>query len=498
MWGIALAVLLSLSWSIRERPVTVGSKKFTESIVLGEMLRLWSEANQVDAIHYRELGGTALVFQALVSGEIDAYPEYTGTISEEILSLRGNVSLDTIRERLATQGISVSEALGFNNTYAIGMLKARAEELGVRKVSDLQRFPSLAFGFSNEFMERDDGWQNLKLAYALSQRNVTGLDQDLAYRQLQAGAIDCMDVYSTDAKIKQFGLVVLEDDAQFFPKYNAVLLYRTDLRNSHPQVVSSWLRLEGAISEREMVAANAQVELTGDSEARVASEFLRSKFGVQAVQEVETLRTRLLKRTVEHIELVRRSLFPAILVAIPLGVLAARRVVLGRFVMASVSILQTIPSLALLVFLIPVMATFGFRSVGLGSSAAILALFLYALLPIVRNTYAGLINIAPHYLEAARSLGLGPWHRLVEVELPLARSSILAGIKTAAVMNVGFATLGALIGAGGYGQPILSGIRLNDTGLILEGAIPAAALALTIQFAFDLLEKVTTPRGMRV
>ena len=126
------------------------------------------------------------------------------------------------------------------------------------------------------------------------------------------------------------------------------------------------------------------------------------------------------------------------------------------------------------------------------------ALFLYSLLPIVRNTYTGLRDIPPPVRESAEALGLPPGARLRLVELPMASREILAGIKTSAVINVGTATLGALIGAGGYGQPILTGIRLDDVGLILQGAIPAALLALLVQGVFDLAELVVVPKGLRL
>jgi osmoprotectant transport system permease protein len=176
-------------------------------------------------------------------------------------------------------------------------------------------------------------------------------------------------------------------------------------------------------------------------------------------------------------------------VALPLGILAARRPRLGAVVLSAAGVVQTIPSLALLVFMIPFF--------GIGATPAIVALFLYGLLPIVRNTHAGLSDVSPSLIEAADAIGLAPGARLRLIELPLAARSILAGIKTSAVINVGTATLGALIGAGGYGQAILTGIRLDDVGQILEGAIPAAVLALAVQGAFDVVERYAVPRGLR-
>jgi osmoprotectant transport system permease protein len=159
---------------------------------------------------------------------------------------------------------------------------------------------------------------------------------------------------------------------------------------------------------------------------------------------------------------------------------------------------QTIPALALLVLLIAPVAWLGFRTIGSGSATAIAALFLYSLLPIVQSTATGIATIAPEYRESAAALGLSRWFRLIHIELPLASPSILAGIKTAAVLNVGFATLGGLVGAGGYGQPIMSGITLRRTSLILEGAVPAACLAILLQLGFEVAERWLLPAGLRV
>ncbi len=199
----------------------------------------------------------------------------------------------------------------------------------------------------------------------------------------------------------------------------------------------------------------------------------------------------MLHRLGEHVALVSISLAAAILVAIPLGIVAARRPRLGAVILTMVGVIQTIPSLALLVFMIPWL--------GIGAKPALVALFLYSLLPIVRNTATGLRDIPNSLRESAEALGLPPRARLVKIELPMASRAILAGIKTAAVINVGTATIGALIGAGGFGQPILTGIRRDDLRMILfEGAIPAALLALAVQGAFDLAERFLVPRGLRL
>lgn len=495
-------VLLILSATVplssSKNRLRVGSKKFTESVILGEMVTLLAEDSAVAATHYRELGGTKLVFQALRSGDIDVYPEYTGTIAEEILAGQKVESIEALRSALGSMQVRMSEPLGFNNTYAIGMLRSRAAELGIESISDLRRHPDLVCGFSNEFVDRKDGWRNLQIDYGLPQENISGLDHDLAYRQLRLGAIDLIDIYATDAKIGLYDILPLRDDRSFFPRYDAVLLYRADLPEREGTAWDSIARLSGEISESEMIAANARVEVDRDSESRVAADHLKNKLSVE-VEVVEPSRiARVASRTAEHLDLVRKSLIPAILLAIPLGILAVKLPRIGQIVLAIVGIIQTIPSLALLVMLMPLVAALGLASIGLGSTTAIAALTLYSLLPIVRNTHEGFRSIAPEHRDAAAALGLAPVYRLTRIELPLASRGILAGIKTAAVLNIGFATLGALIGAGGYGQPIITGIRLNDTALILEGAVPAALLAVVAQLGFEIAERWLVPRGLRV
>ena len=248
-WGAAALALLLLAFtplSCEREGVKVGSKKFTESVILGEMVSLMVADAGFPATHYRELGGSQLVFQALRNGDIDLYPEYSGTIRLEILAGRGLIDDAGVAPALHEMGVSISRPLGFNNSYALGMKQSRAKELGITRVSDLARHPDLAFGFSNEFMDREDGWRNLQRHYELPQRNVRGLDHDLAYRQLRLGALDVIDLYLTDAKIELYDLAILEDERAYFPRYDAVLLYRSDLAARFPAVVDSVLRLEGS------------------------------------------------------------------------------------------------------------------------------------------------------------------------------------------------------------------------------------------------------------
>ena len=473
-----------------ENSLSVGSKKFTESVILGEIASHLLRSSGFTAHHRDQLGGTRILFNALLNGEIDIYPEYTGTIMQEILA-EENLSEDSdIREHLASRGILMSEPLGFNNTYVIGMKSSVAESLNIETISDLRKHPQLKFGFSNEFMDRGDGWPSLRNRYGLPQENVRGVDHDIGYRALENGSIDVIDLYATDAEIDYYKLKSLKDDLIHFPEYYSVFLYREELLERAPEAINALLRLEGAITEAEMVFLNASVKIDGVSEGKAAATFLYEKFGIQTNFKEVTILDRVIKNSYEHLYLVLISLTGAIIIAIPLGILAYKKEKIGQIVLGVVSVIQTIPSLALIVFMIPLL--------GIGAKPAIAALFLYSLLPIVRNTYSGLKDVPLPLQESAEALGLPAGIRMKKIELPLASRSILAGIKTSAVINVGTATLGAIIGAGGFGQPILTGIRLDNTGLILQGAIPAALLAFAVQWLFELVEPIFVSEGLRL
>lgn len=471
-------------------PVRTGSKAFTESVILGELATQLGRDAGVETIHRSQLGGTRILWEALTRGEIDAYPEYTGTILQELLAAENVTGEAEMAAALAKHGVGMTRSLGFNDTYALGMSEAVAARLNIRTIGDLRGHPNLRLGFSNEFLNRKDGWPAVRTTYALPQTDVTGLDHDLAYRAVSSGSTDVIDLYSTDAEIAFYHLRVLEDDRRLFPEYNAVFLYRLDLEQRAPAFVAQLRRLEGTIDAPRMIAMNSASKLDKVAESRVASDFLRARLNVITDPQESSLGRRLWIHTREHLLLVSVSLAASIAVAVPLGVIAFAWPRLGHLILGGVAVIYTVPSLALLVFMIPLL--------GIGRWPALMALFLYGLLPIVRNTHAGLAGISPGLRDSAIVLGLSRWARLLRVELPIAAPMILAGIKTAAVLNVGTATLGALIGAGGYGQPILTGIRLADNRLILLGAVPAAILALLVQGGFGLLERWLLPRGLRL
>lgn len=498
----ASALLLATS-TCRAETRHVGSKAFTESVILGEVVTLLGEVAGLQVSHREQLGGTQVVWNALTQGEISAYVEYTGTLRSEIFAAESIESLEDLRKALHARGIGMTDPLGFNNSFGLGMPKRLAAKLGIAKISDLKRFPRLRYGLSPEFIKRQEGWPSLQPRYQLPSTEVSSLEHALCYQALGLNDIDVMDVYTTDAEIKLLDVLVLEDDLRHFPKYEAVILYRLDLLPSASAWVDGMQQMAGKLPQTVMIDINARVALALEqgetrsyTERRAAADLLSEQLSIETDIVEDTFWTDLWRNTGNHLYLVIVSLTAAIVVAVPLGVLAAKRAQLSQLILGTAEIIQTIPSLALLVMLMPLVASLGFRS--LGPVPAIIALFLYSLLPIIRNTYTGMNEIPMTLRESAEVLGLPRSAQLWRIELPMASRMILSGIKTTAAINVGYATLGGLIGAGGYGEPIIQGLRLSNNALLLEGAIPAAILAIAVKYLFEACERWIVPKGLKI
>lgn len=473
------------------QPLKIGSKRFTESYLLGEIVRLTLTNQGIAAEHRQGLGNTAILATALQQGQIDLYPEYTGTIVRELLK-RGDAAdaqapLAQINEWLKPLGLKAAVPLGFNNSYALAMREADAARSGIATISDLAaKSPALKPGLSHEFIARADGWPALQRAYGLALKPGSGLDHGLAYQALVAGQVDLIDVYTTDAQLARQPVRVLRDDKQFFPRYDAVLLMRAAVDDKPLQ------GLAGRLPQARMIQLNAAAELEGRPFADVARGFVQgdpraaSSPGAPEGFIARLLAPDLAKLLAQHLALVLGSLALAVAVAVPLGIAAHRLPRLAAPVMAVTGLLQTLPSLALLAFLIAIVGRIGFVP-------AMLALFVYALLPIVRNTHAGLQSVSAGLTQAALALGLTRGQTLRSIELPLALPTLMAGVKTAAVTNVGTATVAAFVGAGGLGERIVAGLAVNDSALMLAGALPAAVLAIIVQLIFDALERRFTP-----
>ena len=511
---VALSCLLitglacSPAWATPDDTLRIGSKRFTESFILAQVLAQTAQAAQTGAGKAKAkvevlpgLGNTAIVYAALRAGSIDLYPEYAGTIDQEILKNSRPSTLAAMREQLKPLGLGVDIALGFNDGYALAMKADKAQSLGLSTLSDLARHPTLRFGLSNEFIGRADGWGGLAKRYGLPQRP-SGLDHGLAYDAVVAGQTDVIDIYTTDAKIDHLGLRVLVDDGNYFPRYDAVVLYRLDVPQRFPQAWAALQGLAGSIDERRMIAMNAQAELQGLSFDVIASRHLAERAAHAAAQAsapvgqatsapaiaaatapsfwAKLFGPDLLRLSLQHLNLVLVSVGLAVLIGVPLAVAVAPFAGPRALVLGASGLLQTVPSLALLAALISWVDR-------IGTVPALLALTLYALLPIMRNTCTGLAEVPDGLRQAGRALGFSRTQSLRLIELPLALPTVVAGIRTATSIAVGTATIAAFIGAGGFGERIVTGLALNDKELLLAGALPSALLALGFEALFGAL-----------
>ena len=472
-------------------PVRVGSKSFTENYVVAEIVaQLVEQTGEAPVERTLGLGGTGIVYGALANGSIDVYPEYTGTISRAILKDPTVTGVEELRRRLRPLGLTITDPLGFDNTYALAVRRETANRLGLRTISDLRGHSTLSAAFDPGFLQRDDGWVGLRRHYGLGLTDVRSMEHALTYQALKDARVDVIDVFSTDGRLARFDLALLADDRRFFPDYAAVLLVRASLSERLPR---TWAvlqhRLVGRIDGATMTRLNAQVDLDRRSFAETAAAFLGAAAAEPTTRSGHHLGQDLARHTLEHVVLVSVSLTIAVAVGLPLGLLAARHRRLGQLELMGVGVLQTIPALALLAFMIPLF--------GIGRVPALVALSLYALLPIVRNAHAGVSTLDPPLIDMTAVMRLRGWQRLAWIELPLASVTIMAGIKTAAVLTVGTATLAAFIGGGGYGTLIVTGLALNDVAMILAGAIPAAVMALAIHAVFEVLDRLVVPAPLR-
>ena len=495
----------------RGRPVIVASKPFGESFLLCEMFAQLLEAHGIAVTRRPGLGATEVAFAALRRDAIDVYPEYTGTGLLAILhdSLADSIAHDpraayehVARVFMARYGVRWLPPLGFQNTYAIAIRRGTADRYHIRTLSDLAREGQhLVAGFTADFIGRADGLPGLTRVYGLHLRNVRPLAPAVKYQALAAAAVDVVDGYSTDGLVARYDLVTLIDDRHFFPPYQAAALVGPRLARENPGAIATLTLLSDRLSEMRMRNLNRRVEVDGEDVHRVAADALADLGlihgrvgGVESPPRDGNIgfwrylwqRHALLgSLTLRHLLLVAVSLGAALLVAIPLGLGLERARSIAEPTVRVLGAIQTIPSIAMLAFMIPLL--------GIGTAPALVALWLYALYPIARNTYTGVRDADTEAVEAAEALGATPSQRLLMVRLPLAAPVIMAGVRTAAVITVGAATLAAFIGAGGLGEPIVAGLALADTRMVLSGALPAAALALIVDGALALVERVLTP-----
>jgi len=511
------AIPVAVAAQRQDRPVVVASKPFGESYLLAEMFSELLEARGFKVDRKPGLGATEIAFGALRQDAIDAYPEYTGTGLVAILhdTLPDSVAADPravfahVARRFADlYHVRWLPPLGFQNTYAIAVTRSTASRYHLRTLSDLARESAhLTAGFTADFIGRSDGLVGLSRVYGLKPRAVRPLAPAVKYQALASGAVDVIDGYSTDGLLARYDLITLIDDKHFFPPYEAAALVSNRLDDQAPGAIAALTLLSGRLDETTMRQLNRRVEVDGEDVSKVARDELAAlglvgsagaASGAQPVSSAQQSgfwrylwdrRQALGALTVRHLELVAIALLAAVIVAVPLGLALERARRIAEPTIGALGVLQTIPSIALLAFMIPLL--------GVGVAPALVALWLYALYPIARGTYTGVRDADPDAVAAAEALGTTPTQRLLWVRLPLAAPVIMAGIRTAAVITVGAATLAAFIGAGGLGEPIVAGLALADTRMILSGALPAAALALAVDGVLAIVELAIAPAHRR-
>ncbi|MCP5381559.1 MAG: ABC transporter permease subunit [Kordiimonadaceae bacterium] len=488
---IALYLAINSIATAAENKIIIGSKMDSESYLLAEIMAQVLENNGFEVERKFGLGGTLICYNALVAGEIDLYPEYTGTVSAVILTpeerQQTNGTIESFKTQLNQKGLNLFSPFGFNNSYVLTMKKSLSENLNINKISDLKSHTDLVVSVSHEFLNRDDGWPGLKAAYGLD-LPATGIQHGLAYKAIDEGSIDITDAYSTDGDIERYKLTFLQDDLGFFPKYYGAAFARTDFSDKAVAAIS---KLENSLDDEGMRTLNAKVVIDQKTFSSVAHDFLEKRgfINPNQINEQNSITSRLIRNTVTHIKLTLIALIIGCFTGLLLAVVIFRSQVISRYVIYFSGLLQTIPSIALLALMIPIL--------GIGEVPAITALFLYSLLPILRSAVTALSTIDPVLTNVSKAIGMNKYQQLRYVLFPLALPNILAGIKTAAVICIGTATLAAFIGAGGLGEPIVTGLALNDTSLILQGAIPAAILAIIVELIFEGLEKRIIPAHMR-
>jgi osmoprotectant transport system permease protein len=304
--AIPLAALASYAASGAE-PIVIGGKIFTESYVLGEMAAQTIESSSTVPVSRKlGMGSTGILFEGLRSGAIDVYPDYTGTLAEAILKRPELKTLDEIRQALAGMGLTISGSLGFNDTYALAVKEEFAEQHDLHTIGDLIPLEAtIKAAFSYEFMDRKDGFPGLVDNYHLSfnPQRINRMEHSLSFQAIDQNAVDLIDVYSTDAKIKKLHLRLLKDDHNYFPVYQAVWVARQAFVEKHPQEWQALLGLEGKISEEAMLDMNAQADIQKISFAKIASQFLGSE-----TPESKGWLHEVARRTKEHLWLVGVSL----------------------------------------------------------------------------------------------------------------------------------------------------------------------------------------------
>lgn len=471
---ITFLILMSLTHPLLAREIKIGAKKFTEGnisayLILQELKKI---NKNLDIEVLENLGGTGIVTSAIKNKKIDIYIDYTGTL---VNSFQTNYK--NLEQTLYSHNIILGPNLGFNNSYGLAV-KANNSISRISEISLKHRV-----GISHEFFKRNDGYKYLSKAYDLQNVPVT-LEHSLLFQSLNSESLDVIEVYTTDAKILKNNLKVLSDDRDFFSRYDAVVLVNVEFYNKNKKMIDKlFTNIKERFTNKDIIEANYLVEIDGLRYDEAAGKLSGVKL---LAKKKENVFFEILPYFLEHLKYLVITIFLCVLIGIPIGGFAAKSKAFERVSMTLISIFQTIPSLALLVFLIPLF--------GLGELTTIIALTLYGLLPIAKSTHSAISNIPKELSEFSDLIRMSKIQKFLLVEIPLAAPEILTGIKITSIATIGVTVIAAFVGAGGLGTLIVTGLSLNKTSLILKGAIPSALMALIVELFFQKIVPILSRR----
>jgi len=458
-----ILILVLLCPTVFSKSITIGAKKFTEANVMAYVLAhtLKSIDSSLDIKVLENLGGTGIVTTATENQEIDLYVDYTGTLKETF-----KTTDETLPGELLKHNLKFGFELGFNNSY--GMAVKHHSTLS--KMSDIKNHHRL--GISHEFLKRKDGFSGLASHYGFNIKPLV-IEYSLLQHSLKSDKLDIIEIFTTDAKIIKYNLKVLKDDQHFYKRYDALVVFNKTFYEQNKQLVSDLSsKLFLKISDKQIQKLNHLVDIEGLNYEESARSFTKSNTHIKSSYE-----STIWPHFYEHLEYLFLTIIICIFIGVPLGVTTAKSQLFERVILSLISITQTIPSLALLVFLIPLF--------GLGKTTTLIALCLYGLLPIVKSTHMGIKKIPKELSEYSKLIGMSFFQRIFKIEIPLALIDIVSGVKLTAIYTIGVTVIAAFVGAGGLGTLIVTGLSLNNTDIILQGALPSAGLAIIVEIIFQ-------------
>jgi osmoprotectant transport system substrate-binding protein len=474
-----VSVLLLWAPAGSAETIRVGAKNFTEQWIVGELYAQALERNGITVERRFNLSGSAIAHAALVAGEIDLYPEYTGTALAVVLKeqARGEAS-DTVLARVRAHYQREIAATWLTPSHIDnGNVLLMRPGTNIATLSELARIaPKLTIGLGTEFVDRDDGLPGLERVYGMKfGRIATFSALALRYGALTERQVDVINGFATDWQIADGALVALADDRALFPPYQLAPVIRNAVLT--PRLAAILDAVSTRLDTATMQRLNGLVERDRFEPAEVARAFLDGVEPTRAGLPLAALGRAML----EHAALVLASLAVGLGVALPLALLAMRRPGMRAALLGVSALFYAVPSLALFALLLPV--------TGLGTVSAVIGLSLYAAMVLLRGLLGGLAALPQQLDEVATGLGLTPRQRFLRVTVPLLLPAFVASLRTALVAAIGLATIAAAIDAGGLGQVLLTGLAQRWPAKIALSAGAAVLLAIVADRALLLLER---------